>query len=450
MRVRRWCTAVVGLTLLALAAGAALAQLPAFPGAEGFGAYTPGGRGGKVLLVTNLNDDGPGSLRAAITATGPRMVVFRVSGIIKLESDLSIRNPYLTVAGQSAPGDGLCLVGRPITVRTHNVILRYLRCRPGDIARKEMDALSVGPARNVIIDHCSTSWAIDETLSVTRDSQNVTVQWCIISESLNRSFHQKGSHGYGSLIAGEAGGITFHHNLYAHHNSRNPRPGGYEGKQGIILDFRNNLIYDWGMTCGYTGQTRVRINYVGNYLKAGPSAWERNRRFAFNPGGLLTQLYVAGNCLEGCPAQSRDNWLMIKPLDRVNAATQARMRMSQPFPAAPVTTQTAQAAYEAILAGAGASLPRRDAVDARLMEEVRQGGGRIINSQADVGGWPEYASAPAPPDADADGMPDEWEARYRLQPGDGADSATDADGDGYTNIEEYLNGTDPRVPEPAG
>ena len=433
--------AALALALAGAAAPPAEKRLPAFPGAEGFGAYTPGGRGGKVLLVTNLNDAGPGSLRAACEAEGPRIVVFRAAGNIELKGDLKIKNPYITIAGQSAPGGGLCLKGYPLEVKTHDVIVRHLRCRPGDLAKKEMDSLSVS-GENVVLDHCSASWGMDETLSVT-NSRNVTVQWCMITESLNRSYHHKGPHGYGSLISGEEGGISWHHNLYAHHNSRNPRPGGKEGKPGVILDFRNNLIYDWGMTCGYTGTSRVRINYVGNYLKPGPSTWPRNRAFAFNPGGLLTTLFVAGNVLEGSPEKTKDNWLMIKTPSRYTRAALRFLRAAQPFPAASVRTDSAQVASQRILADCGATLPARDAVDARVIEEIRAGTGHIINSQSEVGGWPEHKAAQPPSDSDLDGMLDEWERGHGLDPNDASDAAKDNDGDGYTNIEEFLNGNDP-------
>jgi hypothetical protein len=419
-------------------------RVPAFPGAEGFGAYTPGGRGGTVLLVTNLNDSGPGSLRAACEAEGPRIVVIRVGGIIELKSSLAIHNPFITIAGQSAPGVGVCLKDYPLNIRTHDVVVRYLRCRPGDSARKEMDSLSVFGER-VIADHCSASWGMDETLSVTH-SRDVTVQWCMITESLNRSYHHKGPHGFGSLIAGEDGGITFHHNIYAHHVTRNPRPGGYAGRPGPIVDFRNNLIYDWVAFCGYTGRERVRINYVGNYLKPGPSAAPHEGSFAFYPGGLLTTLFAAGNVLEGFPGKTRDNWLMIQPLEPYNRSALRFMRAAQPFPVAPVRTDSAQVAYRRILDQCGAALPMRDAVDARIVEEIRTGAGKIIDSQGEVGGWPEYKSAEPPTDSDLDGMPDAWENAHGLNANDPSDASVPGkDGSGYTNVEEYLNSLCPAI-----
>jgi len=420
---------------------AANSSVLAFPGAEGFGAYARGGRGGKVLFVNNLDDyrpgekPAPGSLRAACNAKGPRIVVFRVSGTISLKASLDITKPYITIAGQSAPGGGICVKDHQTTVGTHDVVVRYIRFRPGDEPaaayrkegkRFEPDALSVGsPSRDVIFDHCSASWAIDEVLSVSGEGiTNVTVQWCIISEALNRSYHAKGSHGYGSLLRCN-GNITFHHNLYAHHTARSPRPGTY-GKGSILLDFRNNLIYN---SYGYTAKDPARINYIGNYIK-------RPRGYAFRVGGDATRMYVEGNCLAGSGNGNEDNWKLISGAREGN-------KMKEPYLVAPVATDSALIACEKILASCGANLPERDAVDARIVEEVRTGKGKLIDSQKEVGGWPELKSAPAPEDTDLDGMPNAWETRHGLNRDDPSDAAGDEDGDGYTNIEEYLNGTDP-------
>jgi len=451
-RRRGWVAAgavAVAFVIILGAAGGADSPLPAFPGAEGFGAYTPGGRGGKVLLVTNLNDSGPGSLRAALEAQGPRIVVFRVSGIIDLKRRLEINNPFITVAGQSAPGGGICIKRFPMKIETHDVILRYLRIRPGDEAKEEMDGLWVARGRDVIVDHCSVSWAIDEVLSTNKDCKSVTVQWTMITESLNKSYHGKGEHGYGSLVSSWDGGLTYHHNVYAHHKSRNPRAGSTAGQPGMTLDFRNNLIYDWGMTCGYNGQgERVRINYVANYLKPGPSTRRPNHGYAFNPGSLFTTLYLADNFFNGYPDRTKDNWLMIRPPGHYNRSALRHIRADQPFAAPPVRTDSAQLACRRILAECGASLPVRDAVDARIAEEIRAGTGRIIDSQADVGGWPEYRSAEPPADSDLDGMPDAWEAAHGLNPNDPSDAAAlSQNGSGYTHIEEYLNGIDQRNAE---
>jgi len=437
------------LTLLCCSCGRAgevARPLPAFPGAEGFGAYTPGGRGGKVYLVTTLADYGPGeppiegSLRAAVEAKGPRIVVFRVGGTIELKAPLVVYHPYITVAGQTAPGGGICLKNYPMQVRgTHDVVIRHMRFRPGDVSKREQDSFNISGGRNIIVDHCSASWSVDETLS-TSAAKNVTVQWCIISEPLNRSFHHKGEHGLASLI-NAVGGVSFHHNLYAHAVSRNPRPQNYG-----LLDFRNNVIYNWRDRAGYCTQEPLRLNYVGNYLKPGPSTKPRARRVAFYFGGELNRAYLAGNVMEGFPESRKDNWLMVSTKGK--GALREVIALDSPVPAMPVKTDPAERAYRRVLAEAGATLPARDEVDARVIRQVREGSGRIIDSQEDVGGWPVLASGQAPADADRDGMPDDWERRFGLAPEDPSDNSADADGDGYTNIEECINRTDPLVPEP--
>jgi pectate lyase len=413
------------------------ADVPAFPGAEGFGSRTPGGRGGKVYVVTTLADYLPrreppiaGSLRAAIEAEGPRIVVFRVSGLIELKAQLSIRNPFLTLAGQTAPGGGVCLKNYDVQIRSHDVVVRHLRVRPGDVSKRELDTLSVYRSQNVVIDHCSTSWGTDETLSVTgEDCTNVTVQWCLIAESLNESVHGKGAHGYGSLLRTD-GDITFHHNLYAHHRSRCPRPGTYGKPRGILLDFRNNVIYDWGNPAGYTAADRATLNYIGNYLKPGPST--TNPKAVFKIGGDTTSLFAAGNYLVGGGAENEDSWLMISNL-------KDQHRVAAELPVAAVKTDSAQEAYRRVLDQAGATLPQRDAVDRRVVGEVQAGGGKIIDSQAQVGGWPEYSPGTPLADSDNDGMPDEWESRHGLNPQDAQDAGANRDGDGYTNVEEWIN-----------
>jgi len=423
--------------------------LLAFPGAEGFGACTPGGRGGKVYLVTTLEDyledkEPPveGSLRAAVNAEGPRIVVFRVSGTIALKGPLFIRNPYITIAGQTAPGDGVCLRDYRVELCTHGIIIRHMRFRLGDPAKLEQMTVSVFGANNFILDHCSITWAIDENLSSFGNCNNITVQWCTISEGLSRTFHPKGEHSKGSILSGD-GGLTFHHNVYAHNASRNPRV------DNILLDFRNNVVYDWGYRCLYTRNGPSFLNYVNNYLRPGPSTRKTvATRRILNPGDDMARMYLAGNVLVAAQEPTKDNRLLVEPGDP-NKAEEFRntVLVAQPFPAPPVRTDTAEAAMERILAECGATLPKRDSADTRLMEEIRTGTGKIIDSQDDVGGWPELSSAPAPADGDSDGMPDDWEIQHKLNPKDPADANTDADGDGYTNIEEYLNATDPQVAE---
>lgn len=411
-------------------------KIPAFPGAEGFGADTPGGRGGRVIVVRNLNDSGPGSLREAVETEGPRIVVFAVSGIIDLKSPLRVMEPYLTLAGQSAPAPGVCLRGEGLRIETHDVVVRHLRSRPGEGLGREVDAISIGgAARRVVLDHCSATWSVDEALSPSGAIGDVTVQWCLIGEALRRSVHSKGEHGYGSLVRA-AGGVTLHHNLWVKNTARNPRLGDNYGRPPWpVFDVRNNVMALWGAVCsGMTGD-RLQANYVGNYLKPGPESVRR-------PPIVLTQtadveFYLSGNLVEGWPEFAENDGRFFTPQE---AGGRPLFRLAAaPFPAPPVRTSPARQAYEEVLAGAGATRPVRDAVDARLVEEVRRGAGRIIDSTREAGGWPDYGAAAAPPDADSDGMPDVWERARGFDPRDPADAAADRDGDGYTNIEEYLN-----------
>ncbi len=436
--------AVCSVLCLAEMAGA----VPAFPGAEGFGAQAVGGRGGKVLLVTNLDDSGPGSLRAAVESNGPRTVIFRVSGTIALKSPLVIRKPYITIAGQTAPGDGICLKDQALAIAADHVIVRYLRCRPGDNTKAESDALSVSAGQDIIVDHCSASWSVDETLSASSGGKlgNVTVQWCIISESLDNSTHHKGPHGYGSLIRGGWGnGYTYHHNLYAHHHARLPRPGNYNSRDkdpdGFLFDFRNNVIYNWaGSAAGYNADgsngtdSVTKMNFVGNYYKAGVNS---TGNLAFSESTRSAKAYFSGNCMNG--AYPRDPWLLVT-WSKFSPRDLEAYIQSEPVPVPPVVTDDALTAYTRVLAEAGAVLPKRDAVDERIVNEVKSGTGKIIDHEEQVGGWPELKSAEPPADGDGDGMPDEWEKQHGLDAATAADGNADADGDGYTNLEEYLNG----------
>lgn len=417
-------------------------RAPAFPGAEGFGKFAIGGRGGRVIAVTNLNDAGPGSLRAACEAEGPRTVVFRVSGTIPLESELKIKHPYLTIAGQTAPGDGICVAHRNVKCDAENVVIRYMRFRPGDVSGVESDGFG-GECSHSIIDHCTVSWGIDETLSINK-ANNFTVQWCMISESLFNSLHKKGHHGYGGLWGGPGG--SWHHNILAHHSSRNPRASGNEISG--LMDCRNNVIYNWGFNSAYGGEMWPR-NWVNNYYKPGPATEPKVRQRIFLQKDARGRMYADGNFVWGSPAVSRDNWNGGIDFAPDGDATEATLRSDTPYVVAPVRTETAEEAYESVLAQAGASLVR-DTVDARIIEEIRTGtakygktwrggGNGIIDSQADVGGWPELKTAPAPADGDGDGMPDEWELRQRLDPQAPDDGVLDQDEDGYTNLEEYLN-----------
>lgn len=428
--------------------GRAADLLRAFPGAEGFGAATPGGRGGRVLFVTTLEDyipgkDAkiPGSLRAAVMEDGPRYVLFRVSGTIALQSDLVIRNPYITLAGQTAPGGGICIKDYQVVLGTHDVVIRHLRFRSGDETRREQMAVGIFGGNNSIIDHCSMSWAIDEVMSSFGTVHNLTVQWSIVAEGLSRSYHPKGEHSKGSILNGD-GGLTIHHCIYAHNASRNPRV------DAVVLDWRNNVVYNWGYRCAYTPRGASYLNYTANYFKPGPDTTRPARARIYEPGTDMPRIFLDGNVLEGFPDHTADNSLMVaRPKEAPPGFDMGTLLVAQPFPCPPVRTQSARDAFELVLERAGATLPQRDAADARLIEEIRTGGGAIIRSPEQVGGWPVLASAPLPADSDNDGMPDEWETANSLDPSDPADALADADGDGYPNLEEYLNGTSPHVPK---
>ena len=451
---------LAGLLLLALGAFAAepapTTGLPAFPGAEGFGSDTPGGRGGRVILVTNLADSGPGSFRAACEAEGPRIVIFRVGGTIKLAKDLVVKNPSLTIAGQTAPGDGICLRDYTFGVATHDVIVRYLRSRLGDESQHESDALDIlHGAHRVIFDHCSATWSVDECLSLSGNVANVTVQWCLIGESLRQSVHKKGAHGYGSLSRAN-GPVSWHHNLWIHNDARNPRLGDNYGKGPTFptFDVRNNVIYDYGVIASGLTQGRLKINYVANYVRPGPSSKaETPIHIGNKPVDSDITFFIRDNVLDGNDALTADNAKFIDAYE-LEGKPQARTTAT-PFATAPVHTLSAREALDAVLASVGASLPGRDPVDSRLIADVRNRSGKMINSQKDVGGWPALQPGTAPADSDNDGLPDEWEIKHGLNPKDPADAALDSDHDGYSNLEEYLNGTDPhrfvdyRRPAPA-
>lgn len=411
-------------------------ELPAFPGAEGFGASTRGGRGGRVLLVTTLADDGPGSFRAACDAEGPRIVVFRVSGTITLRRPLTVSNPFLTIAGQSAPGDGICLRDYTFGVATHDVVVRYLRFRLGDATAQQTDSADFLPgATNCIYDHCSATWSIDECLSLSGNIFNVTVQWCLIGQPLHHSKHAKGPHGLGSLSRA-TGPVTWHHNLWLHTHSRNPRLGDNYGRPPYpLFDVRNNVVYNYIEAAAGLTQGNFGVNYVGNFIRPGPDTRTAHPIHVGFPSAL--EFHLRDNVVDGDEAQTTDNARMFNALAQ-DGKTQVRFRPT-PFATAPVTTTPAREAFEMVLASAGASRPRRDRVDAQLVTDVRTRSGRVIDTQESVGGWPELASTPPPPDRDADGMPDAWETAHGLNPADAGDGSADRDSDGYTNIEEYLN-----------
>jgi len=416
--------------------GASASAQVAFPGAEGFGQWSEGGRGGDVYIVTNLNDSGAGSLRQAINASGPRTVVFEVSGTISLNSPLYISNPRITIAGQTAPGDGICLKNHGLVVNANNVIVRHIRSRLGDNDGDVQDAMSVTGGNNIILDHVSASWGVDEVLSVGDNASNVTVQWSIISEGLRNSIHPKGAHSYGALVRGHEGaGVSYHHNVFAHNEGRNPRPGNYlshtEDPEGLLFDFRNNVVYNWGGTvAGYNDDTDSvsKYNFINNYYKAGPDS---DGSLAFRQRiDDYCRAYFAGNAMNG--SVPGDPWSL------VTGQTGGSLKLGSALAVAPVTTESATDAYDSVLASAGASKPR-DSVDERIVRQIRNGWGSIIDDEADVGGWPTLNSTAPSTDTDRDGMPDYWETTRGLDLNNAAHRNRDRLEDGYTNLEEYIN-----------
>ncbi|WP_018605433.1 hypothetical protein [Uliginosibacterium gangwonense] len=433
MSIKALCIAT-----LAAASISAAHALPAFPGAEGFGANASGGRGGKVIAVTNLNDSGPGSLRWALIGWGARTIVFKVGGQIKLDFPLKISGSNITIAGQTAPGDGITLSGAPLLISGNNIIVRFIRSRLGSNSHGEEDAISITDGHDIILDHVSASWSIDESLSPSGNIKDITIQWCMIAESLNASHHHKGAHGYGSLLRA-VGGVSLHHNLWAHHRGRNPRFGDNYGKLFAptpTFDFRNNVIYSWGDYASGLVDGDIRVNYIANYLKPGPDTKNIQpvtfTRFAQEK----TRFYTAGNIVESHPELTPENGHFFgyedgTPITVITLSKEA-------FTAPPVTTQTAEQAYAEVLKHVGASVPTRDAVDLRIIEQVKTGTGHLINSETEVGGYPALASGAAAVDSDEDGIPDDWEIAHGLDPNNAKDAGTEA-ASGYTYLEIYLN-----------
>ncbi|MCL6260786.1 Ig-like domain-containing protein [Aquiflexum sp. TKW24L] len=432
---------------------------PAFPGASGFGKYTTGGRGGKVFIVTNLNDSGQGSLREAVEASGTRTAVFEVSGNIHLKSRLNVGSGNLTIAGQTAPGDGITLQNYPFRIMNKsNIIIRFIRFRLGDLAGEPEDSFEVREgSNNFIIDHCSFSWGIDETCSI-YDIKKATLQYCLISEGLNSSVHSKGNHGYGSLIGGED--FSLYQNLWSNFLIRNPAITTV-GLNGVI-DIRNNVIYNWGQRSTDNGSLSS-VNMYDNYYKPGPASFQRGGQTPLNflwptgDPGTYGKFYLEGNQLVGRPEVKDNQWIGV----RLENAEATKLYLEScknkdsngklvPFPIPTglyTRSLSSEEGYDAVLNHAGASL-FRDAVDKRLVEEVRTGtvtfkGSKtgipgIIDSQKDVGGWPVLKSTTAPKDTDRDGMPDAWEVENGLNP-----NLADNNGynlsSSYTNIEVYIN-----------
>ncbi|HTR81230.1 MAG TPA: T9SS type A sorting domain-containing protein [Bacteroidota bacterium] len=466
---KRWVNPAMTFLLICSSALTLRAQQLAFPGAEGGGRFAWGGRGGRVIEVTNLNDDGlPGSLRYAINQTGARTVVFRISGTIPLVQALKITKDSITIAGQTAPGDGICLKNFTFNVSANEVIIRFIRSRFGDQgAGKPIDDAINGynstphAKKNIIVDHCSASWSLDESLSF-YGYDSLTIQWCLISESLYNSYDPKGTHGYGGIWGGF--NSTFHHNLLAHHSSRNPRfsgptPAGSGTVYSQNLDFRNNVIYNWGFNSSYGGE-ESEINIIDNYYKYGPATKSSVKGRIFNPygaGDSTGTFYIDSNYVDGDTAVTNDNWKGVTP--QYSGFRMSTAVATSPFPFPSVTTNTPQEAYALVLANAGATLPKRDTIDKRIVFEVanrtatysghthvyEKSNGLdttvphgIIDSQSDVGGWPTLNSLPPPSDSDHDGMPDAWEIAHGLNPYDASDRNI-VDGSGYTKLEEYLD-----------
>ena len=447
-------------------------QALAFPGAEGGGMYTTGGRGGKVIHVTTLADSGAGSLRAALAESGPRTIVFDVAGLIELKSTLKISKGDVTIAGQTAPGDGICLKNYATQISASNVIFRFVRFRMGDEEKQENDAVWGRYFQDIILDHCSMSWSVDECSSFYAN-KNFTMQWCIMTESLCNSVHGKGSHGYGGIWGGK--NASFHHNLLANHKSRNPRfdhPEVYDNYVNTHrghVDYRNNAVYNWGDNSTYGGEG-AWFNMVGNYYKPGPAS--KDRKYFLDANGIYTSsntdygypmLYLSGNVHTKHSDITGDNSIGIYWHDhKTNTPPDASKILSSVQPlygpsseTVYTTTHTAETAFERILAYGGASLSR-DSVDERACTDAKTGkatftdGGNgskngIIDTQSAVGGWPAYEATPAEianvKDSDGDGMPDWFEDQFGLKKSDASDgNARTLDSYGrYTNLEMYLH-----------
>lgn len=434
----------------------------AFPGAEGYGKYTTGGRGGKVYIVSNLNDDGEGSFRKAATASGPRIIVFAVSGTIHLTKSVSIKEDA-TIAGQTAPGDGICIADKSVNLGGDNIILRYLRFRLGDKYQRQAgmvdgsgseDAFSGGGRKHIIIDHCTFSWSNDECFSV-YNGDSTTFQWNIISEPLNYSYHfEEGDkdwerHGFGGIWGGRH--LTAHHNLFAHCNNRCPRFNGSRQNIPEFVDYTNNVIYNWGINNVYAGEGG-NYNIINNYYKYGPStnknAWYR----IVNPGRTneipFGKWFVNGNYVDGAKDVSKNNWLGIVMGNGGTEEDKRNAVIDKPHAAEKIFLQTAEEAYESVLNFAGASY-QRDTLDERIINNVKNRTGGIIDVQGGfphhspfeitVTAWPFLRSLPPPADNDKDGMPDDWEAKNGLNPADSSDAAKTTLHKFYTNIETYIN-----------
>jgi hypothetical protein len=460
------------------------ADLRAFPGAEGGGAFSFGGRGGKVFVVTSLEDSGPGTLRDACEQGGARIIVFNVAGIIKLKTPLIIRAPYITIAGQTAPGDGVCVAGESVWINTHDVVIRHMRFRRGEtnVGRRD-DAIGGNPVGNIMIDHVSASWGLDENMSMYRHmydpgdgskelklpTVNITIQNSIFAEALDTY-----NHSFGSTLGGE--NCTFMRNLWANNTGRNPSIG-WNG----IFNFVNNVVFNWKHRSIDGGDYTATFNIINNYFKPGPVTPANDpvgHRILKPESGrsklpyrVFGRAYVDGNIIEGNDKVTKNNWdggVQVEDLENAGEYTDL-IRTNKPLPMPPIKIMSAEEAYKFVTTNAGATLPKRDPVDVRITEQARTGKIAydvaintennyqfehrklpkdsyklgIITDVSQVGGYPEYTGTPYK-DSDNDGMPDDWEIKYKLNPNDASDAVKDLNGDGYTNIEKYINNIDPK------
>jgi pectate lyase len=438
-RSRAWCLLPLLLALVLSVLGSASApvaraqSLPAFPGAQGYGALARGGRGGRLLFVTTRNDSGPGSLRAALEASGQRTVVFRVGGVIRLSRTIEVRESYLTIAGQTAPGDGIVLTGAGIRIRASEVVVRNLRLRVGDAPGGEepssRDGLSImgypgRPVRNIVIDHCSVTWAIDENASVYQ-AENVTLQWSLLAEGLEHSLHPKGRHGNGLLLAEGARNVSVHHSLLAHNGYRNPLVKG-----NTAVAFTNNLVHNWGRGALIVEDTSAagpsQLSIAQNVFTPGPSTSSQvavRIHRTTNPG---SKIHIGANGGIGQPVVEQSVLMNRSPL--------------QPA-VAPVRDEPLEQLRDVVLAGVGATAPARDAIDRRIVGTVQTGSGRLIDRVADVGGWEalsHWNASTAPADEDQDGIADSWEQTRGLSAANSVD-AQHPSPSGYTWLEVYLD-----------
>jgi hypothetical protein len=425
-------------------------KIPAFPGAEGSGANSVGGRFGSVYLVTNLNTDGAGSFKDAISKPN-RIIIFTVSGILQYNGDnLNIDNDNLTIAGQTAPGDGICIKRTSVHVGGKDVIIRYIRSRVGYTTEngkpKHRDGFSIDidGGENIIVDHISVSWATDENLTHANDTKAVTVQNCFIAEGLNYfdPDNQPNRHGFGSIIGSDlAEEVNYHHNLYAHHEKRSPRFASRGGLRNLV-DFRNNVIYDCYNETGLNNpDDSINANYIGNFLKYGPNTPDNLKYQLFNIRGKYIRMYAAQNYVYGNPERTLDNW---KAMIYDDGASPIISKVNSPFQTSFLTTESAETVYNSVLDQGGAIFPSRDLNDSRIVEDVANGTGKMIEYETDLSSnpWGEYYSLPYPQDTDKDGIPDFWEDQFGLDKNNSSDNMNISAG-GYANIEHYINNTDP-------